>query len=141
MQAKLITGVPSWNIYAATGTTVLDTSTEYVYAGHFDSPDNPTFDLNYGVLEELFFTLLTGAINVNLFNVYWSAYMAEIVNKDSRMLIGQFKLTHRDIENFNFGQYVHLMGAYWRVNKIIDFNATKEETCTVELIRVINKIY
>jgi hypothetical protein len=142
LQAKLITGVPSWNIYDAAGTTVLSTQTEYIYAGHLNNPDNPTFDLNFGVPEELFFTLLTGALNVNAFNVFWSAYMAERTNKDAKMLIGTFKLTFKDLaENPTLKYPVYLMGANWLINKIIDFNASKEETCKVELIKITNKIY
>ena len=141
LQTKLVPGVTSWSILDNDGTTVLGSYTDYPYAGHFDSPDAPTNDLNFGVPNELFFVLLSGSINVNQFNIYWSSYLAEITNKDARMLTATFKLSYKDIYTLDFSKYVHIDGVDFRINKIQDFNATREDTCTVELIKVINKIY
>lgn len=139
LQAKKVTGVTNWTI--KNGVTNLLTINFYGYAGHFDDPDAPSNDLNFGVPYELFFTLLSGAININQFNVYWSSYMAEITDKDSKMLTAKFKLTLRDIANIDFSKYIHIDGSLFRINKIIEFNASKEDTCEVELIKVINQIY
>jgi hypothetical protein len=139
--AKKITGVTSWNILAADGVTNLGSQTAYGYAGHFDSPDAPGSDIQFGVPKELFFTLSTGAININQFNVYWSSYMAEITDKDSRLLTATFKLNYRDIYNLDFSQFIYIDGVCYRLNKIIDFNATNEDTCKVELLKIINKSY
>lgn len=139
--AKKVTGVTSWNILAANGVTNLGSQTTYGYAGHFDDPDAPANDLQFGVPKELFFTLATGAINVNQFNVYWSSYMAEITDKDSRLLTATLKLNYRDIYNLDFSQFIYIDGVCYRLNKIIDFNATNEDTCKAELLKVINKTY
>ena len=141
LQTKLVTGVASWDILADNGTTVLGSYTDYPYAGHFDDPDAPTNDLCFGVPNELFFTLLAGSINVNQFNLYWSSYLAEITDKDAKLLTGTFKLAFKDINNLDFSKYIYIDGSLWRLNKIIDFNATQEDTCTVELVKVINKLY
>ena len=141
LQTKLVTGVASWDILAADGTTVLGSYTDYPYAGHFDDPDTPTNDLNFGVPNELFFTLLAGSINVNQFNLYWSSYLAEITDKDAKLLTATFKLALKDINNLDFSQLIYIDGSLWRLNKIIDFNATQEDTCSVELVKVVNKIY
>jgi len=141
LQTKLVTGVASWDILASDGTTVLGSYTDYPYAGHFDDPDAPSNDLNYGVPQELFFTLLAGSINVNQFNLYWSSYLAEITDKDAKLLTATFKLALKDINNLDFSKYIYIDGSLFRINKIIDFNATNEDTCSVELIKIINKIY
>jgi len=142
LQTKNITtpAVSSWNILAADGTTVLGSYTTYPYAGHFDDPDAPSNDLNYGLPNELYFVLLAGNISVNQFNVYWSTYMREITDKDAKMLIGKFNLSFKDIYNFSFGNYINIDGNLFRVNKISDFNITKPEPCEVELIKVNNLI-
>ena len=139
LQAKKITGVTSWNIL--NGATVLSSQTSYGYAGHYDDPDAPSNDIHFGVPRELFFTLVTGAINVTQFNVYWSSYMAEITDKDSKLLTCYMKLTNSDIFNLNFGTIIYVDGSYWRLNKIEDYNANSDDVCKVELLKVINLLY
>ena len=141
LQARKITGVSSWALKNAAGSSTYASYTKYGYAGHLDDPDNPANDNQFGVPKELFFALVTGALNVNQFNVYWSAYMAEITNKDSRLVTCTAKLDYKDIYNLDFSKYKYVDGNLFRLNKIVDFNTTKEDTCTVELIKLISKIY
>lgn len=139
LQTKKITGVTSWDI--VDGASVLGSYTYYGYAGHLDDPDAPANDINFGVPEELFFALATGALNVNQFNVYWSAYMAEITDKDSKLLKCTAYLYSKDIYQINFATLIYIDGSLFRINSIKDFNATKEDTCQVELLKIINRIY
>ena len=67
--------------------------------------------------------------------------MAEITDKDSKLLTGAFRLTSKDIFDLDFGKPVYLDGALWRLNKIIDYNASEPDTCKVELLKIINLIY
>lgn len=140
LQAKKITGVTTWHIRDAGGGS-LHNSTVYPYAGHLDDPDSPNNDLNFGVPKELFFTLVTGALNVNQFNVFWSSYMAEITDKDSRLLTAYFKLDFKDIHNIDFSKLKWIDGVLYRLNKIEDFNVTDPTVCKCELLKIINKIY
>jgi len=139
--AKKITGVTSWNILDSDGVTNLGSQTAYGYAGHFDNPDAPANDIQFGVPRELFYEVPTGSINVNQFNVYWSSYMAEITDKDSRLLTGTFKLNYKDIFGLDFSSFIYVDGVKFRLNKIEDFNATFEDTCKVELLKIINEVY
>jgi hypothetical protein len=141
LQAKLISGVASWDIKNAAGTSTLGSYTNYPYAGHFDDPDAPTNDIQFGVPSELFYELVSGSINVNQFNVYWSSYMAEITDKDSKLLTCKVKLSNTDIFNLDFKKLIWIDGSLFRLNKIIDFNASSEDTCTIEALKIINKIY
>jgi hypothetical protein len=44
--------------------------------------------------QQLFFVLVAGAcLTATQFNVYWSPYMAEITDKDSKLLTAKFYLT------------------------------------------------
>jgi hypothetical protein len=97
--------------------------------------------LNFGAVNELFFTLAGGSLQVNQFNVYWSPYMAEITDKDSKMLSGKFYLTPVDINQLDFSKYIYLDGVLWRLMKIEDYNASKPDTCKVELLKVVNTVY
>ena len=139
LQAKKVTGVSSWNIL--NGGTTLGSYTVYPYAGHLNDPDAPADDIQFGVPKELFFTLATGALNVNQFNIYWKSYMQEITDKDSKMLTCNARLKYKDIYNLDFSKLIWVDGSLFRLNKIIDFNATAEDECTVELLKIINRIY
>jgi len=140
LQAKLITGVGAWSILDVA--TVLQPGiTSYGYAGHYNDPDAPSNDIHFGVPRELFFTLLSGGINVTQFNVYWSPYMAEITDKDSKLLTAWFKLTNSDIYNLDFSKFIYIDGSYFRLNKIIDWNSTEPDLCKCELLKVIYPTY
>jgi len=140
LQTKNITGIDSWNIQ--NGTTVLGSYTSYGYAGHYDNPDNPSDDLNFGGLKEVFYELVAAAaLDHTQFNLYWSLYMVETTDKDSKLLSARFYLTPRDIASLRFSQFKTVDGVLWRLNKITDYNASKPDTCQVELLRVINTNY
>lgn len=139
LQTKKILSVSSWSI--KDGVTVLGSYTVYGYAGHLDDPNAPANDLNFGIPKELFFILAAGALNVNQFNVYWSSYMAEITDKDSRLLTASFRLNARDIYNLDFSKFIHIDGNLFRLNKIEDYNASNEDECTVTLLKVIELVY
>lgn len=140
LQTKLITGVTSWAI--KDGVTAIDSgNTTYSYAGNYDDPDAPANDIHFSVPLELFFIITSGAVNVTQFNVYWSSYMAEITDKDSKLFTCWMKLNSADIFNLNFSKLIYIDGAYWRLNKIEDWNANEPEVCKVELLKVITLFY
>lgn len=139
LQAKKITGVASWDIKNALVT--LSTQTVYGYAGNYDDPDAPANDIHFGAPKELYFTLISGAINVTQFNVYWSSYMAEITDKNSKLYTAMAKLTASDINGIDFSKLVYVDGCFWRLNKIEDWNASIPDVCKVELLKVINLLY
>lgn len=136
LQSKKISGVTSWNITDNSGATVLNTLTRYGYAGHLDDPDVPTNDINFGAAKELFFILTAGNLSNNQFNVYWSNYMREITDKDSKLVTANFYLTVKDILNLDFSKYVYVDGIAYRLNAIRDYNASKPADCVVELLKV-----
>lgn len=139
MQSKKITGVTSWDIMD--GVSVLSSQTDYGYAGHFDDPDAPSNDLNFGALRELFFALVSGDLTVTQFNVYWSAYMAEITDKDSKLLNAFFYLTAKDILQLDFSKKIFVDGVLFRLNAIKDYNTSEPNDCEVELIKINFLIY
>lgn len=135
---KIATGI-DWDI--KDGNTVIATTQEYGYAGHLDDPDAPSNDLNFGALRELFFVLATGNLSATQFNVYWSSYMAEITDKDSKLLSGFFYLTAKDILDLDFSKKVYVDGVLFRLNTIKDYNTTEPNDCEIELLKINYLIY
>ena len=115
--------------------------TTYGYAGHLDDPELPTVDLNFGVPNEFYFTLLNPYPTANLFNSWWDEYLAEIINKDSKLLSCYLYLTVQDIYSLDFAQLIYIDGALWRLNKVVDFNPSIPQTTKCELLRVIELFY
>jgi uncharacterized protein (TIGR02145 family) len=138
MQKKGIEGVDEWSVLNDTG-GIYASYTKYPYAGHFDDPDAPGSDINFGATKELFFSLSAGALGNNLFNTFYSSYLAEITDKDSRLVTAKFKLNDTDIFNLDFGKFIFLDGVLYRLSRIMDY--TPGELCTVELLRVIYTTY
>jgi hypothetical protein len=142
LQAKKLTGYSNWFIQNRTPSTITNLSsalTTYGYAGHFDNPDAPNSDLNFGALKELYYTLVSGALSNNLFNAYYSSYMAEITDKDSRVITVKMRLTESDIYNLDFGRYILIDQVLYRLSKVIDY--VPGELCKVQLLRVISTNY
>ena len=139
MQAKKITGVASYNV--KNGSTTLASLTTYGYAGHLDDPNNPGADLNFGVPNELYFELNTDYPTANLFNAYWSEYVAEITNKDSKLLTASVYLKAKDIYSLDFSKLIMIDGALWRLNNVQDYNPMDADTTKAEFLKVIELTY
>jgi hypothetical protein len=135
LTCKKITGVTSWKI--KNGVSDLATITDYGYAGHLDDPTTPTFDLNFGAPNEIYCDPDQYTSN-NLFNVYWSSYIAEIADKDSKLLKCHVYLRPIDIAKLDFSKDVFIDGVRFRINKIDDYDGLNNELTRVELLKVIN---
>jgi hypothetical protein len=136
LSVKKMTGVNSWYIKNL-NTNLGAALTSYGYAGHFDDPKNPTKDLNFGACEEIYFDPLTYTTN-NLFNNYWSEYIAEIADKDSKILTCYVHLTPLDIAQLDFSRPIRIDNVLFRINKIIDYDYVNNELVKVELLKIIN---
>jgi hypothetical protein len=137
LQAKKITGRASWKLNHSSGH---DTYTAYGYAGHFDDPYNPQSDINWGATKELFYSA-TSVTAANLFAGYWSEYIAEITDKDSKLLTCSLKLNEVDIYNLDFSKLIYIDGSLWRLNKVLDYNPMDFNMTKVELLKVIELNY
>jgi hypothetical protein len=138
MQVKKKTSVASWSIMNAA--TVLSSQSTYGYAGHLDDPNTPANDINFGVPKELSFTPTTYP-TTNLFNAYHSEYIAEITDKDSKLLTCSALLNTVDILNLDFSKYIWIDGVLFRLNKVDGFNPMEYNTTKISLLKVIETKY
>jgi hypothetical protein len=141
LQIKKMTTTEAWNIIEEDGTgNLVSGLTTYGYGGHLNDPITSTIDTNFGVPKEIYF-IQPSYPNANLFNVYYSPYMAEITDKDSRLLSGMFKLSDMDMFNLDFAKFIFIDGGLYRISKISDYSPETNDLTKVELLRVINKTY
>ena len=138
LQAKRIIGRTSWKI--KNGGTDLVTLTEYGYAGHLDDPFTLGNDIAFGAPKEIYFDA-TSYPTTNLFNAYYSDYMAEVTDKNSKLLSCNVLLNTLDILNLDFSKLIYIDGSLFRLNKVTGYNPIDYQTTKVELLKVINKIF
>lgn len=111
---------------------------DYLYAGHTDDWANPTIDLNFGLPKEVFYTYPSAYFTTNnLFNAYHQNYLKNITNKDSKFVTKYLWLNSKDINEFNFRHRWFIDGAYYVVNKIVNYNPLNETSTQVELIKLL----
>lgn len=126
----------SWSFYSiapADGTT----HTTYPYCGHISDPQNPVYDLSWGVPKQIYYTPAFAATytNNNLYNVYWKKFIDEITDKNSSIVTGWFHLTPVDIAALDFRHIYRFGFQNYRLNKIYDFNPVKDELTKCEFIK------
>jgi len=129
-------GCNPFNIYDY-GTTGQIGLTQYPSIIHFDNPDIPTFDLNFGVCDYYFYqqNVLT---NNNLFNLYWRRTIGQI--DTGKMLTAEFDLRETDIATLKLNDKIRIDNSWWNINKIIDYDCNNPRLTKVELLSVDTEI-
>lgn len=122
-----------WSYVATSGTTTYNT---YPYAGHLDSVASPTLDLNFEVPREVYYTA-SNYTNNNLFNLYWKNHIDEITDKDSKLVMGYFKLNAIDIANLSFFDVFYFENDLFKLNKIYDYDPSQQELTKCEFIKLL----
>lgn len=116
--------------------TSFEDLTTYPSVHHFDNWQSPTFDLNWGLPQELQYS--TGVVtNNNLFTGYHRDFLLDITGRDSKILQAYFKLNGNMISNMNFGKLKMINGVLFRLNEIKDFDDTVDESTFCELIKIV----
>ena len=107
------------------------------WAGHVDDPFAPSIDLNWGLPDKVYYTFpnQTWTTN-NLYNKYWSKYINQITDKNSKIVTAWFNLTPRDIKNLDFRKVIFFKDAYYSLNKVIDYDPIQRTTTKVELVKL-----
>jgi len=118
-----------WNHYHSGGFTV---NLTYPYAGHYDDPFNPTLDLNFGINKEIYWDNTFAPITISdntIFNKYHKKFIQEITDVNSKVVRGYFNLSPSDIKNLSFRKQFRFNNAYFRLNKIENYNPSELTMC------------
>ena len=115
------------------------TMTTYGYCGHTDDPIIPTKDLNFGVLQEIYYNYVAAKFTTNnLYNRYHKNFILNVTSKNSKVMTAYLWLSPLDIKTFSFRKKYFIDNAYYIVNKIIDYNPYEVQSTKVELIKILN---
>lgn len=141
---KLVPG-PIW--YHGIGYPATYPSLLTPYAGHLDNPFLPSFDLNWGIPEEVYFSV-SGTngfnqftyLNNNLYTEFWKNTIEEVADSNSRLIQCYVNLKPKDIVNLSFRNSIRINGIIYKLNKIIDYDPASASSTKVELIKSSNNI-
>ena len=103
---------------------------QYPYAGHFDDPFNPTLDINFGLVREVYYYDFIDDIiptDNNLYNKYHSKYIREITDKDSKLVEAFVNMDAVDFKTWSFRNLYYFDNAYFRLQEVQGFNPTSNE--------------
>jgi len=112
---------------------VFDLRTTYPYAGMYNDPYTPTEDIGFGLTREIYWAdVFNNSITIsnnNLFNKYHKKFIEEITDVNSKIVRGYFRLTPSDIKNISFRKQFRFNNAYFRLNKIENYNPSELTMC------------
>jgi hypothetical protein len=118
--------------------TPIDTLVQYPYCGMWDDPYEPEYDLGFGKTRRIYWDTIS-TTNMTLFEKFHRGLFNSITDINARLLEASFQLTEREIEDFDFRDVIFLMGSYWRVNSIQDYNPTGNKPLTkVKLYKIVD---
>lgn len=112
--------------------------TGYPYCGMWDNPFEPQHDLGFGPTSTIYWPTSEYPVK-NLFIEFYKNTVNNLINPNARLLEAKFRLTPKDIAQFDFRNVVFLLGAYWRVNEIKNYDPTaNDKLTTVVLYKILD---
>lgn len=127
-----------WNHVNFIGQTPNPTAyTTYPYAGHVDDPFNWTIDINWGLVKEVYYDTNTQGFTYtdnNLVNKFYSDMLNQYTSNDSKIAVGMFYVTPSDFRDWSFDKLYWFENAFWRLQKIYNYNPTGETLTKCEFL-------
>ena len=129
---------------------VIQTETDYGLASHLQATPadfDTTRDLHFGNTfspghYNYHQAQFNGQVKSTAFNDYWSFYVNELYDVDSRLVTLNIFLTPSEIPQISLNDKIFIDGHYYRINKINGANVTREDSVEVELIKTLpRKLY
>lgn len=127
----------SWNIQYAAGNTAYNT---YPYAGHLDSPTEPSNDVLFAAPREVYFSIGVYPQNSNLYTEYYKGLIDSIGDRNSRLLEGYFYLTPTDIMNLDFRKIIKVGNHYFQLEKVDKYNPIANGLSYISLFKILGNI-
>jgi hypothetical protein len=104
----------------------------YPYSGMYDDPYSPTTLLDFGLSNEVYYSNVFDKVitfsNNTLFNKYYSKFLQEITDNNSKIVSAYFYLSPSDIKQLSFSKQYYFENQYFRLNKIENYNPSNPIT-------------
>ena len=124
----------SWSLTNSSGSSPT-VQTSYPLVHHLDDIDTPTFDLLWSYPKFVYYPADAYTTN-NLFQ-FQQKNVLETTSPDAKLLTCYVKFNPADVFNLDFTKLKMINGSLFKINSIKDYDAQKNETAQVELLRVL----
>ena len=125
----------SWTFKDTVGTG-FELLTTYPCVHHFDNWQNPTMDLNFKLVNEVYYTA-TIVTSINCYSEYYSTFINEMTSPAGKIVNLSVHWNEIDIKNRDFGKLLMIDGSLFRLNLIKEFSADVQTTTEIELVKVL----
>jgi hypothetical protein len=127
----------NWRLTNVIDPTITFTNyTTYPSLHHFDDWENPTFDLNFKLPRELYYTT-TDFTNTNIWSEYIEQFIRDLISRDSKILELYVRLNADKIANLRFERLKMINGVLYRLNEVMDWDSNITESTKVELLKIV----
>ena len=126
----------AWTFRNTDDPTQWEVLTTYPCIHHFDDWENPTFDLNFQLVAEVFYSASI-VTTVNCFTEYYSIFTNELTNRAGQLVKLYVKWSTKTVKDKDFARLQMIDGALFRLNKIIDFDEDAAPSVKIELVKVL----
>jgi len=123
----------SWQLV---GDSATDNLTTYPSVHHFNDWEDPTLDLNFQLVSELYHLAFYVTTN-NSYREYYRRFIEEIVSTDGKYVQLYRKMTDSQIKNLDWSKLLMWNGSLFRFNKVVDFDSEITEVTKIEMIKVL----
>jgi hypothetical protein len=126
----------SWTFRNTDNPASFEVLATYPCIHHFDNWQNPDFDLNYQLVNEVYYpaTIVT---TTNTFTEYYSPFINEVTSPIGMFVECYVKWSPMDVQRRDFSKLIMIDGALFRLNKIANFDSDKAASVKIELIKVL----
>jgi hypothetical protein len=108
----------------------------YPCVHHFDNFENPTFDLNFKLVTEVFY-VASAVTTVNTYSTYYERSVNEVISKEGKYVQLYRKMTNEQVRKLDWTRLLMWNGALFKFNKIVDFDSNITESTKIEMIKVL----
>jgi hypothetical protein len=123
-----------------TPTSPIVYSFTYIHAGMYDDPTDPEFTLEWGDSTRLYYNTALCCPSNTLINQFYLSTLNDITDVNAKLLEAYFHLTPSDINQFDFRDIILIDNAYWRVNRIEDYNPNAIDRTTKVILYKLNSL-
>lgn len=114
----------------------IENLTQYPCVHHFDDWENPSFDLNFKLVNEVFYSA-TKVTTENSFSRYYEEFINEMLSPAGKFVRAYVKWNSVEVKNIDFSLLRLINGAVFRLNNITDFDEDNAASAKTEFIKVI----
>jgi len=115
------------------------TLNQYPYAGMWDNPYSPVYDLGFGVRSKIYYDVNETPTNT-VFEQFHKSTLLDIIDINSKLMDAWFHLTPKDVSDLDFRDIILIDNQYWRITKINNYNPVNTDKTTNVILYKINNI-